>query len=145
MKKWVILGMVLVVVLIPAIWAIRYYTAPLRGVVKVQEAVQASAEFRIFSYEHFYDLIAAINAEEAQYDSQWELLQTTEEEAESYSRIQRNLAAIKASIERFKRQYNADAAKEQTRGQFKDSELPFQIKVEPHEYGERTECRYYED
>ena len=89
-------------------------------------------------YNHFYDMLVAINAAEAQYDSQWELKEVQSSDSETYQKTLRNLAAIKAQIAKLKAQYNADAEKEETIGQFKANNLPERVDVAPHKYENRT-------
>jgi len=134
----IIIFLVIFLVLFGGIMAFRYFTAEIRGIVPAEERIQ-SADFRIYSYEYFYNQLATINAEEANYDAQYERLQTLTTESDEYNRVQRNLAAIKAHIERLKRQYNADSKKEGTRGQFRATDLPYQLDIQPHEYGRRTQ------
>lgn len=137
MKKVIFWGIITLLVLFGGVMAFRYFTAEIRGIVPAEERIQ-SADFRIYSYEYFYNQLATVNAEEANYDAQYERLQTLVADTEEYNRVQRNLAAIKAHIERLKLQYNADARKEGTRGQFRATDLPHQIEIQPHEYGRRT-------
>ncbi len=139
--RYSILGLLIVFALVVVIWGFstgfKYFTAEKSGQAEAEQQIQ-SAEFRIFSYQHFYDQLANINSAEATYDSQYDLLQATTKDTSDYSRIQRNLAASVAFIEQLKRQYNADAAKEETMGQFRASNLPSRITVVPHKYGSRT-------
>lgn len=140
MKKRIVLisisFVVLIGVIIGSVWTYRYYTAETRGKISEREKIQ-SAEFRIFSYEYFYNMIADIQSQEALYDIQYDLLQVLTPDDENYMKQQQTVAAIQAHVIRLKNQYNADVLKEGTRGQFKDSDLPDYI--EPVcEYGRRT-------
>ena len=130
-----------IVVLAFGVWGWRYATAPISGGVEKQEIVQ-SGEFRIYSYNHFFDLLVEINGLEAGWDAQYDRSLMLDKNSEEHSRVQSNLSAIKTQIERQKRQYNADALKEETIGIFRDSNLPFKVDTSPHEYGHRTEIKY---
>ena len=126
------------------IWGIttgfRYWTADVRGTVEQRELTTASGTFRIFSYNHFFDLCASIQGTEATHDAQFDLLQTQEQGLSSYSRTAQNVMVLKAKIEGDKRKYNADAQKEETTALFKSNNLPDTISVEEHQRGDRTEC-----
>lgn len=139
---YAILGVIILTIIIVGGWGFatgfKYFTAEKTGQAEAERQIQ-SAEFRIFSYEHFFNAIAEINSAKAEYDQQYDLLQTTDSGTDDYTRIQRNLAAIGAHIERLINQYNADAAKEETRGQFKTTSLPNHITLQPHEYGDRIQ------
>lgn len=116
-------------------WGIKWYTADIRGAIEQREDTIANADFRIYSYNHFFDLCVAIQEIEAQYDAQSELLNGTERQG-------RVVAVLKARVEQLKRQYNVDSAKEETVALFKSNNLPFYITVTNHSYGDRTGCTY---
>ena len=129
-KKIIITLIVLVILLIPGITlGVRYLSAPAVGIVEKQEKVQ-SADFRIFSYEHFYDMTVEIATAEQQYLSQKSKLELLDKDSESYTRTLSNIAALEAHIINLKNQYNADAAKEETVGLFKSNDLPDYIEPE---------------
>ena len=141
MVLYSILGFVILTVLIVGSWGMatgfKYFTAEKSGQAEAERQIQ-SAEFRIYSYNHFYDLLVAINSAEAQYDTQWELKEAQASDSTTYQKTLRNLAAIKAQIARLKVQYNADAEKEETIGQFRANNLPERVNTTSHEYGNRT-------
>lgn len=130
----VILVVIGIVVMIASIWAYRYYTAETRGIIGQEERVQ-SALHRMGAYNHFYDLCAAIQGHEATLAASRSQLEDTSDENER-QRIRANIAGITSQRARSIAQYNADARKEHTVGQFRDAELPYEISVE----GENTEC-----
>lgn len=144
-KGKIVLMVVGVLLLFALIWGgvmgWRYYTASIVGKTGAQEEVQ-SADFRIYSYNHFYDSCAEIQKAEAAYDAQYDLLQSMEPGTDQYERQQRVVAVQKQWIEQLKHQYNADAEKEGTMGQFRANDLPSYINTEQHEYGRRTKCVY---
>lgn len=143
MKKKVTLIILAAIVLICAIvggvWGFRYLFAETGGKITAQEEIQ-SAEFRIFSYDHFFNLCAEIQSQQALYDSQYELLQLREQGTDTYDKQLTVLSVIKPHIASLIYQYNADADKEYTRGQFRASCLPERISTESHEYGRRVSC-----
>ena len=119
----VIVGIILLTI---AGWAWRYYTAPVRGQIEQREEVQ-SGDYRLYSYEHFYNLYAEVLAYEDQIRNQREMLETVE--GDEAARYRQNINALKNQRASAIREYNADARKE-TRGQFRDDDLPYQISIE---------------
>lgn len=135
---WVLGGFIVLALLIGGIWAFRYYTAGVRGVIGAQEQIQ-SAPSRIANYNHFFDLCASVQGAEAALDAQYAQLAATQDPKEQ-ARILSNIAGISAQRERSMRQYNADARKDYTAGQFRDSDLPYQLSVTEYKKGARTSC-----
>lgn len=127
MKK-VYLGFVgigVLLLLIGGIWAFRYFTAPVRGIVGAYEQIQSGA-MRISSYNYFFNLYASIQS----YDISLAALQEQLGQVTSVSereRILATIAGLKGQKARAIAQYNADARKEYTIGQFRDVNLPYQI------------------
>lgn len=117
--------MAVVIVLIGGGWAFRYFTAPIEGRVTAQEQIQ-SAPMMITAYNHFYDLYAAIKSYDPMIQAQKDILAQTTSETDR-SRILINIAGITAQKARSIQQYNADAQKEYTIGQFKDKSLPYRL------------------
>lgn len=105
--------------------AVRYLLAEVRGVVTAEEQIQ-SAGSRITRYEHFFDLCAAVQGNEAAIDT----LEISLEAASSDRERERLTAAVngvRAQRVRNIQQYNADARKDYTSGQFRASSLPYQL------------------
>jgi len=123
-----ILAFVLMFVLVIVFWGFstgfKYFTAKPSGIAEKERQVQ-SAEFRIYSYEHFYDMGARIESLEAKLVAQKKKIQKQKEGSEEYSRTLTNIAALEGLIIENKAQYNADAKKEETRGQFRANDLPY--------------------
>jgi len=99
-----------------------------------------SADFRIPAYNHFFDLCAAIQADEASLDAQSDELSALTQGTRDYNRVLTNIAGIVADRQRAIAQYNADARKDYTIGQFRDSNLPYQLDTTQHKKGEQTSC-----
>lgn len=125
---FVVIGSIaLVVLIIFGSWAFRYYTADIRGQVEMQEEVM-SGEFRMMSYNHFYNLYAEIQAYENQIENQKDLMEGTE--GDELKRYKRNLLGLKNQRASAVQKYNADVRKEGTRGQFVANDLPKKISIE---------------
>ena len=137
-----VLGLAAIVALVIGLaWAglgMRWWFAAPAGKVAAQEQIQ-SAPSRIGAYNHFFDLCAAVQANEAGLDALTDQLAVTVEEKDR-SRIQANIAGVTSERFRAISQYNADARKDYTIGQFRDSGLPYQLAAVAHEEGRRTSC-----
>lgn len=125
----IVLWIVAIFIAMAAIgYGIRWVTAPIEGRVGMRENVE-SAEFRQFSYEHFYNQQATIRSYEDALMAQYDLLGTAESQSER-RRVRANIAGIKAQRARAIERYNADARKEKTQGKFRANDLPYQIDKE---------------
>lgn len=102
-----------------------WYTAPITGRIG-QKAIVHSPLERMGAYNHFFDLCASIQSHEAMLRAQRQALAdaTTPDDQ---SRIRANIAGITGQRARVIAQYNADSRKNYTVGQFRDSNLPYQI------------------
>lgn len=148
MPKWqitkysgLIIGCVLAVVIAGSAlgWGWRWVAAPIEGAVGAREEIQ-SAEFRIAAYERFFNLCAAVQSHEAQIDAlQAELDEASEEDK---SRIRSSLTGVRAQRMRLIREYNSEATRDYTTGQFRDADLP--ARLEPTDYPEEggTTCAF---
>lgn len=117
-------------------WAWRYFTAEIKGRVDAEERIE-SADSRIGNYEHFFDLCATIQGNEAALQSQRAALAGAgEKEARRY---RANIAGIEAQRQRNIARYNADARKAYTKARFLGNELP--KRIDPR--GENTTCESY--
>lgn len=117
-------------------FGLRWILAEPTGRLEAREEVQ-SADFRLFSYNHFFDLCASIEG----YEDQAVLLEdqlaaTPEDEDQERNRLRSSLSGVKGQRARAIARYNGDVEKEETRGQFKAAGLPDQLDVE-----EETQCR----
>lgn len=140
--KYIIIGVIILVIGIVGMFALRWATIPFFGALEQREQIQGSGDFRIHSYQHFFNLCRTIQEAESQYDNQYDLLKELKPSDENYSRQQRNVSVLKARIERLKQRYNGDAAQEETLSAFKNSDLPEKIEIGVHEYGHRTKCNF---
>lgn len=126
---WGLGGLVVLAVLIIAAWAIKYQTAEVRGKINAHETVQ-SANSRLANYNHFFDLCAAIQGYESAlkvHRGTLELLVTDKASTVDIERTRTVISAVSAQRGRAIAQYNADARKQGTMGQFRDASLPYQL------------------
>lgn len=134
---WVLLLGTIVVILIGAIFfGIRWATAPAKGKLEAREQINSGAT-RIAAYNHFFDVCASVQSLEASLLAQEEALAGSK--GEDRERIKANIAGIKAARADAVNQYNQDARKDYTIGQFKSSKLPYQLPT-TFERGETTSC-----
>lgn len=134
----VILVLVGIAALVGVGWTIRYYSAPIEGRVGAQERIQ-SAPYRIAAYEHFFNLCAGVRTDEASLDAQTEQLEATTD-AFQRTRVQTNITGLIGHRAGLIEEYNANARKSYTEGQFRDSDLPYQLPATPRQKGQRTSC-----
>lgn len=113
-------------------FAIQWFSAPARGALQAREQIQSGAN-RITQYNKFFNVCADIQAKEDAIRIMDRSLSTAA--VDDHERILINITALQTLRVKAIRQYNADAAKSYTNGQFRASDLPYEIKVE----GE-TEC-----
>lgn len=104
-------------------------TAPFRGEVDKVEQIEGDGGYRIDSNDKFYDLCGDIASKQ----DEIELLQeqadtaTTPEEQE---RLRGAVTANRIMLNQMVEGYNADARNTYTKGQFRNSDLPYQIDPE---------------
>lgn len=130
-------GIVLIVAIVVGAYAIKYYTADVRGRVNANEKIK-SGDSRIAGYDHFFNLCAAIQADEGQLDALEVELNTAT--GDDISRIQANIAGVSAQRLDSIFSYNADARKGYTIGQFRSSQLPFQLSSSSYSKDQKTNC-----
>lgn len=109
-------------------YAIRWVTAPFIGALDKRETV-TSGDYQIFSYEHFYDLCAAIQRKQRSLMAQKDLL----DDVEDKRRVYQNIAALRSQIQSDVSSYNADSRKSETMARYKDRGLPVRINYQEKE------------
>lgn len=119
---------------------IRYYTANLRGKVDAQER-RLSGPMRLAAYNYFFDLCVAVQGHEASLDALHRELDVTNDTKEQV-RIRTNITGLESYRSRSIAQYNQDARKDYTIGQFRDTDLPYQIPPVEYTKGVKTICAY---
>lgn len=106
----------------------QYLTAPFRGAVDAQEQVQGSGSYRIAAYESFYNQCSSVQADEDRLNNLEEEQETADESRSA--QLDTTITAVKNSRAEKIREYNSDARQEATQGQFRDSDLPFELDVD---------------
>lgn len=119
-----------VAVIAVAAFAIQWFTAEPRGALDQRERTVGNGQYRIANYDKFFNDCAAIQSKERQ-------IQNTEERpvdngngtAGGFTQAQKDsiLLALNNSRDTLIAEYNQNAAKEGTSGQFRDSDLPYNI------------------
>lgn len=118
-------GLVLLGGIIVGVFVIQWGTAPVRGKLSAREQIQSGSN-RIVSYNHFFDLCASIQATEAVLSASLDELKSTSN-ADDKERVRTNITGLRAQRARSIAQYNVDARKNYTIGQFRSSSLPYQL------------------
>ncbi|MGH3987107.1 MAG: hypothetical protein ACRDTZ_07290 [Pseudonocardiaceae bacterium] len=101
-------------------------TADRRGQTEQRERTVGDGDYRIANYDAFFDRCEAIVATEGDIAATREQLNASTDETQRFY-DQQNLRAQEAQRRTLVAQYNADAAKAGTAGQFRDSNLPARI------------------
>lgn len=123
----IVVGSILVLIVLGAIaLGIRWIFAGPTGQVEAREQTLGSGSYRIQAYDHFFNLCASVQTTEGQIGSLEQELKTKPSKAR-VEQIQASLTAIRSNRIASINQYNADAAKSYTIGQFKDADLPFSL------------------
>lgn len=121
------LGVCLVIwFLVGAIWGFGVATAGIYGRGEAHKQIK-SADFRIAAYDKFFNQYASVKALEGQIDELTATLATMEPGTREYTYTQSALTGVKGLRHTAIQQYNADAMKNWTEGQFRDNDLPYQI------------------
>lgn len=131
-------GLVAIFALIALVWGFQWVTAPFRGELEQRERVLASGDYRIAAYDSFYEQCQSIRALEGNLDVQAGELKGAE--GKRRERLEINLTGLQAQRFSAIEQYNAEARQEATAGQFRASDLPYQIPAESWTEGYRTSC-----
>lgn len=134
----VLICLVTIVVALVAglVFGIRWVTAGPSGKLQAREQI-LSGDNRIQAYGHFFDLCAAVQTDEASLEAQYDLLKVSK--GDDRERIVTNIGALLADRAGAVNQYNQDAQKSYTIGQFKSSKLPWQLSDTFHR-GRHTVC-----
>lgn len=126
-----LLGVALVWLLIAAIWGLGVATAGIYGRGEAEKRLE-SAQFRIVAYDHFFNQYASIKSLEGQIDELTAQLAGLTPGTRDYTYVSSSLAGVKGLRHTAIQQYNADARKSYTEGQFRDASLPYQIPDTPY-------------
>ena len=139
MKKKITITVFSVVIAVAIILATVYgggllqrMTADFRGETGQIEQTQADADYRISAYDQFYDKCAGIQTLESKISNLSDELEETDDEQRK-SVLNTSITASKNKRAELINDYNADARKEATRGQFKASDLPYEVDINEEE------------
>lgn len=113
-------------------------TADFRGETKQIENTKANSSYRIAAYDQFYDKCASVQSIESKIKNMESELEGTEG-VQRKSVLNTSITAAKNKRAEMIASYNADARKEDTRGHFKASDLPYEL----NENEEETVCEAY--
>ena len=116
-----------VVLLIAVIWVVRYATADARGAANQREATRADAAYRISAYDRFHDDCAAALTTQQNLESARQQATAPGLDQARQLQLQANVTALANTLNSQVNQYNADAAKADTRAHFLSSDLPYQL------------------
>jgi len=122
---WILLALAAVVILTLLGLGWRYILADPKGKVQAQEQIK-SGPSRIAAYNHFFDLCAAVQSDESAMQSLRDEMKT-DPPPSRVTQINASLTALRSARAEKINQYNADARKDYTIGQFKSSGLPFTL------------------
>lgn len=137
MLKFALISIVAVIGLVAIMWGIQWATAPIRGALDAREQIQADGSFRIAAYDSFFNQCASIQGLEGRLDVAFKQLDQSPES----NRLSANVAGLQGLRFEAIAKYNGDAAKEYTEGQFRDSDLPYQLPAKEYNLGDRkTQC-----
>ena len=112
-------------------------TAAPNGKLQARRQIQ-SGDYRIQAYNSFFDRCAAVQTSETAIDTTAAALATAK--GDDKSRLETNLQAQEINRAEAVNQYNADAAKSYTSGQFRASNLPYQLSTDYTPKGVHTVC-----
>ncbi|MFI0356974.1 hypothetical protein [Actinomadura sp. 9N407] len=111
-------------------------TAPWRGATEMREQVESGSHRRA-AYDHFYDLCAQVQSDEASVRNlRRELASKPKPDDARALQINASITALENNRAENINQYNADAAKKKTEGKFRSSGLPYQLSLSTKE----TQC-----
>lgn len=125
-----IVGSALLVALFFATGWFSQKTANFRGETDKRNQVEANGAYRIGAYDHFFDLCQHVQSDE---QSITNLLAEKPADAQRRDVIDASVTALRNDRADSITQYNADARKSYTLGQFRSSDLPYQLDLNAKE------------
>lgn len=142
MKRGIGVG-VFILVAIAVVFLIAVYgfgflqreTAEFRGETGQMEDTKANSDYRIASYDDFYDVCSSVQSIEGKIKNMEEELEETDDKQREAT-LKPSITASKNKRVELIKSYNADARKEATKGQFRASDLPYEL----DENEEETVC-----
>lgn len=121
------------------LWEFNVHTAHFFGQGNAEIQIQQPSN-QIADYDHFFNLCVSVQDQEGALDSQYDLLVSDTNPADQRW-IQTNIAADRTQRLNAINQYNIDATKHWTIGQFRASNLPYQLSTATYDQkGPHTQC-----
>jgi hypothetical protein len=127
---WFLVGVIALAAIVGAVLGIRWFFAPANGAVEQREQTIGSGAYRISAYDRFYDDCQAALTTQQNLASAKVQLQAAKNEGADPGRLQQldaNVTALQMQLNGQVNGYNADAAKTDTRGHFRSSDLPYSL------------------
>lgn len=134
-RMQIVIGVVCTLAVVVAVFfAVNLFsqqTAGFRGETSKRNQVEANGSYRIAAYDDFYNLCAGVQSAEASIRN----LQTEAKDAtpQRKAQIGASITALRNSRAEDINQYNANARKSYTAGQFRSSDLPFHLDLSAEE------------
>lgn len=125
----IVAGAVVIGLSIMYVFGVGFFTdatADRQGETQKKQQVEGNGAYRIAAYDKFFDDCASIQSTEGQIKIQKQQLASTTD-AGQRSIITTNVTALESIRVSAISQYNADARKSYTSGQFRSSDLPYRI------------------
>ncbi len=117
---------VIIAILMVALWGFGVFTADIKGQGEAYKEIH-SKEFRLEAYNYFFNQYHSILGLEGSIDANIAMLHSLDKGTKEYNRIMTNIVSLQSLRHQAIQQYNAEASKDYTAGQFRDNNLPFQI------------------
>jgi hypothetical protein len=134
---WTIFAVLLIGGVTAGLWATGVLFADVSGKGNARKQLK-SADYRITAYDHFFNLCASVQTTEQALNASFvELSGATGDDAD---RIRTNITGQTVARAEAVNQYNADARKSYTLGQFRSSDLPYQLPTTYRKGQEMTSC-----
>lgn len=126
---WSLTAVIAVAVVMILMGSVVWLWAPWKGKLEARNQTQGNGTYRIASYDQFFDDCNAVKAKERIIGNFREELDTGASDQRAVQ-LQAAITAESNAREELIAEYNSNAAKEDTRGAFRDSGLPYQIDPE---------------
>lgn len=104
-------------------------TAPFRGEVEKNEMIEADGDYRIAAYDNFYDMCTDAQSLQEQIENQEQAIELTDD-PEQREKLMAGRLGMQQQLASVVNKYNNQSQQDYTRGQFKDSDLPYELDTE---------------
>lgn len=126
-------ALIIVILLIGSMWVFGYgffidHTANRQGESQKKELIDASGQYRVGAYEHFFDACATIQSDQFRVTNIKEALKADPKPTGQYLvTLQASYTAANQKFMEDVNQYNQDSRQSYTLARFKSADLPYQI------------------